>query len=153
MSGDLCTIYDVKKEGGIDSDILNTKIADKISILSDELRYIVTGDANGPLDSTNYAALRCCVYGVLSWLEKKKYIKSSLRHYQEREGTEMISNEDKGADQDTVGHYIVHDSYPEQYRKWLRKLMPKPIGSHNQMAIILGRQRNIYQLYLYEGQY
>jgi hypothetical protein len=130
---------------------LDTKIADKISVLSDELRYVVTGDPNGILDG--FPALKCCVYGVLSWLEKKKYIQSSLRHYQERQGLDMISNEDKGADQDSVGHYIVHDSYPEQYRKWLRKLLPKIIGSHNQMAIILGRQRNIYQLYLYEGQY
>jgi len=148
---DLCTINDVKKQGGIDGDLLDTKIADQISILSSEIRYIVTSDPNGTLDS--YPASRCCVFGVLSWLEKNKLIRSTLRHYQEREGGDMISNEDKGADQKDIGRYIVHDSNPEKFRKWLRKLLPKPIGSHNQIAIILGRERNIYQLYLYEGQY
>jgi hypothetical protein len=124
MGVDLCDLDDIISEGLIEGTTLNETIANKISTLSDDIRFDTDDET---LTSANRNAKRACIFGVLAWLEKQKMITSSRQTVLEREGnTEIQYN--TGATETT--QYRKSLSYIDEYYKYLYRLMPyTPVGS------------------------
>jgi len=124
MGVDLCTVDDVINEGNISGTALNEKIVWKIINLSGDIK---TDTKDDTLDRSNRDARRCCVFGVLAWLEKKKMIASSRQTLQEREGNTAVVYKDE-SDVSTTAKQNV--SYLDEYKKYLARLRPMPpVGS------------------------
>jgi hypothetical protein len=125
---DLCTVQNVKSRGYIQGDFLDSTIADWIIDMSEEIRF--ESDNGDTLTSDNLDVRRACIYGVLMWLEEKRLIPSSRLTYQEHEGNISVSHEERSGDPKAISQYATHNSYAEQYKMYMARLVAyTPIGS------------------------
>lgn len=109
----LCSIDDVKNEGGLSSDANDEQIAYKIDNLSE---YLLSEKSP---TATDYDLKMCCVYGVLAWLEAKKLIPTTRQAMSMTEGDTTQMFQQGGQ---TKNYVIV--SNEENYFLYLAKILP-----------------------------
>lgn len=116
MVCNFCTLSDVKNEGQITNTALDEAIVYKIQSLSEEL------DEKKIDGATDFNLKKACLYGVLSWLEKKSLIQSTVTVASESEGDVSRSYFVSGKTQ-SVG---TDKSYNEKYLEYLYQVIEIP---------------------------
>lgn len=116
LVGNLCTVEQVKLEGQIKTSAYDEDIAYKITDLSEDIREIV----NDPtLTSDNKNARKCCIYGVLEWLEQKNVNINSQNVSSIKEGDKTVSYANNTSSSSTA----TPKNYTEEYNHYLSLLL------------------------------
>lgn len=114
---DLCTLEDVKEEGAIEGTSYDSKIAYKITDMSEEIMEVIGDDT---LTRNNRNARKACVFGVLDWLEKKKIITTAKNVTSESEGDLSRSY----SQESSTSNGLAPTSYKDDFEKYMLRLMP-----------------------------
>lgn len=110
MTGeDLCDVEDVLNEGNIMPESFDEQIAWKIESLSEDIKE----ETRRPnLTSENRIARKCCIYGVLAWMESAKLITTSRAPVSQSEGDVSMSfsqfNKQTYLEQSYEGKYFAY---------------------------------------------